>query len=185
MGMGMSWWKWGAFVAVGVICCGAWTAAEETEKASEFSRQTIDLGVVVKDVEKSVEFYTKAIGFQELPGFEVPGGFGKDTGLTDGAPLSIRVLTLGKDETATKLKLMQLPGVKSKPGDHSYIHSQLGYSYITIFVNDTAAAIKRLKKAGVKPLAKSPVGLPKPLPQDVFLTVVRDPDGNLVELVGP
>ena len=47
------------------------------------------------------------------------------------------------------------------------------------------AALKRLDKAGVKPVAKGPVPLPAGLPQGVFLTVVQDPDGNLVELVGP
>ncbi len=52
-------------------------------------------------------------------------------------------------------------------------------------INDTNVAMERLKKAGVKPLAKGPVALPKPLPQGVYLTVVRDPDGNIVELVGP
>ena len=36
----------------------------------------------------------------------------------------------------------------------------------------------RAKKAGVKPL-------PKGLPQGVYLTIVRDPDGNLIELLGP
>jgi hypothetical protein len=45
--------------------------------------------------------------------------------------------------------------------------------------------LKRLEKAGVKPLAKGPVALPEPLPQGIYLTVVRDPDGNIVELVGP
>ena len=43
----------------------------------------------------------------------------------------------------------------------------------------------RLKKAGVKTAAKSPVELPKSLAAGVFLTVVKDPDGNIVELVGP
>jgi catechol 2,3-dioxygenase-like lactoylglutathione lyase family enzyme len=61
----------------------------------------------------------------------------------------------------------------------------LGFSYLTIVVNDTNAALARLKKAGVKPIAKTPVELPKNLAPGVFLTVVRDPDGNLVELVGP
>jgi catechol 2,3-dioxygenase-like lactoylglutathione lyase family enzyme len=68
---------------------------------------------------------------------------------------------------------------------NDFIHSQRGYSYITIEINDTNAALKRLEKAGVKPLAKGPVALPKPLPQGIYLTVVRDPDGNIVELVGP
>jgi hypothetical protein len=43
-----------------------------------------------------------------------------------------------------------------------------------------------LAKLGVKPIAKSPVLLPESLvPGKMYLTVVRDPDGNLVELIGP
>jgi lactoylglutathione lyase len=163
----------------------ALSTISHAEEEREFARATVDLGVVVSDVDASVKFYTEVIGFKEAGGFKVPGDFGKDAGLTSGNDLEIKVLTLGDDESATKLKLMQLPGVKSKKSDNTHIHSQLGFSYITVFVNDTNAAMARLKKAGIKPLAKGPVELPKPLPQGVFLTVVRDPDGNLVELVGP
>jgi catechol 2,3-dioxygenase-like lactoylglutathione lyase family enzyme len=151
----------------------------------EFAAATIDLGVVVSDVEKAVQFYTRAIGFKEVEGFSVPADFAADAGLTENQPLDIRVLVLGDDQTATKLKLMEVPGVKIKKADNRFIHSQFGFSYLTIFIEDTNTALARLKEAGVKPLAKGPVPLPKPLPQGVFLTVVRDPDGNLIELVGP
>ena len=152
---------------------------------NEFASTTIDLGVVVSDVQKSVEFYTKAVGFKELQGFSVPGDFAAEAGLTDSKPLEIRVLVLGEGESATRLKLMQLPGVQSKKSDNEFIHSQFGYSYITIKITDTTKAMERLTKANVKPIANSPAALPAPLPQGVYLTVVRDPDGNLVELVGP
>ena len=166
---------------ISVLSVSLSASAEE----GDFSRTTIDLGCVVSDVDASVKFYTEAIGFQDASSFNVPGNFAKSAGLTDSQDLEIRVLKLGKGDTATSLKLMQLPGVTSKKSDNEFIHSQLGYSYLTIFVNDTNAAMARLKKAGVTPIADGPVALPKPLPQGVFLTVVRDPDGNFVELVGP
>lgn len=152
---------------------------------SEFARTTIDLGVVVSDIEKAAAFYKESIGFQEIEGFKVPADFATDSGLTDKQPLSIRVFVLGEGESATKLKLMQLPGVKSATSKSDSIHAQLGFSYITVFVNDTTAAMARLEKTGVKPLAKGPVPLPKGFPEGIFLTVVKDPDGNFVELVGP
>lgn len=157
---------------------------EETE-VSEFARTTIDLGVVVSDIEKAAAFYRDAIGLKELNGFEVGADFATDAGLTDRQSLSIRVFALGEDETATKLKLMQVPGANSVASRSESIHAQLGFSYITVFVNDTKAAMRRLEKMGVKPLAKGPVPLPEGFPQGVFLTVVKDPDGNFVELVGP
>lgn len=158
-------------------CSGVASAQEE------FSSKTIDLGIVVSDINKSVKFYTEAIGMKETGGFKVPGDFAAKSGLTDGTGLDIKVLTLG--EGSTQLKLMQLPGVKSKKQDGTYIHSTLGFSYITIKVADTNAAVKRLTKAGVKTLKESPIALPAPLPTNIFLTIVRDPDGNFVELVGP
>src|SRR5689334_16329624 len=77
----------------------------------EFSSATIDLGVVTTDVAKSVKFYTEAIGFKELKGFSVGAEYAKEVGLTDGHRLDIHVLALGDEPTATKLKLMSLPGV--------------------------------------------------------------------------
>lgn len=160
-------------------------ARAQDEPDGEFARSTIDLGVVVSDVEKAAKFYTGAIGFTEIDGFSVPGDFAADAGLTDSQPLTIRVFVLGEGASATRLKLMQLPQVDSKKSDNAFIHSQLGFSYLTIYINDTNAAMARLTKAGVKPIAKGPVALPEGFPEGVFLTVVRDPDGNLVELVGP
>jgi catechol 2,3-dioxygenase-like lactoylglutathione lyase family enzyme len=158
-------------------------SADPEPAKSEFASTTIDLGVVVADVEKSVKFYTEAIGFKEIKGFSVPGDFCADAGLTDRKPLDIRVLVLGDGPTATKIKLMQVAGTKK--GETGLVHSQLGYRYLTLHVNDTDAALARLKKAGVTPAGKSPVPLPEGFPKGIFLTVVPDPDGNLVELVGP
>ena len=62
--------------------------------AENFSSETIDLGVVVSDIDKSLEFYKEVVGFTEKDGFKVEGSFPKKVGLTDGTPLKIHVLTL-------------------------------------------------------------------------------------------
>lgn len=150
-----------------------------------FPRTTIDLGTVVSDVEKSVRFYVDGIGFRELPGFEVPADVATGAGLTDGKPLSVRVLVLGEGPSATKLKLMSVAGTTPRTGDTEFIHSHTGFRYLTIVVDDTKAALERLEKIGVKPLAKSPVAIPETIAKGLFLTCVRDPDGNIVELIAP
>jgi lactoylglutathione lyase len=168
-----------------ILTFAALTLRSARGAEGEFSSATIDLGVVTSDIAKSVKFYTEAIGFKELKGFSVGAEYAKDVGLTDGHKLDIHVLALGDEPTATKLKLMSLPGVDSKRKDQGFIHSTLGYSYITIHITDTTAALERLKKAGVKPIAKSPLPVPKDIAEGIFLTIVRDPDGNFIELVGP
>ena len=151
-----------------------------------FLRTTIDLGTVVTDLDKSVRFYTEGIGFKEIKGFEVPADVASGAGLTDSKPLKVRVLVLGEGDTATKLKLMSVAGTSPRTGDNEFIHSHTGFRYLTIIVADQKAALARLEKIGVKPLKQSPVAVPETTaPGNLFLTCVRDPDGNIVELVGP
>jgi len=95
------------------------------------------------------------------------------------------VLVLGDGEDATKLKLMQVAGTLPRTGDTDFIHSHTGFRYLTIMVADTDAALARLAALGVKPIAQGPVALPDSLAPGMHLTCVRDPDGNLVELLGP
>jgi len=150
----------------------------------DFSRTTIDLGVVVADLEASAAFYADALGFTEADGFSVPADFCTDAGLTDEQPLTIRVFVLGEGESATRVKLMEVPGAEPKAGANAFIHSQLGFRYLTVYVTDTTAALERLAAAGVKPLAKGPVPIGEG-PEADFLSLVADPDGNLIELIGP
>jgi lactoylglutathione lyase len=176
------------FIVGPIVCVVAvlqLPSASVAEEKGPFSRTTIDLGIVVNQIGSSVKFYTEAIGFKETGGFSVSGEFAADAGLANGVPLDIRVLSLGDDASATKLKLMEVPGVKKRQSDNEFIHSQPGYRYLTIYVADVDAALARLKKAGVTPLGKTPMPLPAGLAAGMALIVVRDPDGNLIELVGP
>jgi len=171
-----------ALCAVLIGFCPSLTIAAEPA----FLRTTIDLGTVVSDLEKSVRFYVDVIGFKEVKGFEVPGDVAGAAGLSDSKPLAVKVLALGDGPEATKLKLMQIAGTAPRTGDNEFIHSHTGFRYLTIIVADTTAAVARLEKHGVKPLGKSPVAVPETTaPGGLFLTCVRDPDGNIVELVGP
>lgn len=61
----------------------------------------------------------------------------------------------------------------------------MGYSYITIEVKNLKKTLAHAKKHGVTPIAKGPVQLPEGFPQHLYLAVVRDPDGNPIELIGP
>jgi len=167
----------GTFIALGIAA-----GARGAEPAGEFARTTIDLGMVVSDVDKSVKFYTEAIGFKEIQGFTVSAEFCVAAGLTD-KQLDIRVLVLGEEPSGTRLKLMSAG--EPKQNDNRSVTAEKGFRYLTIYTADGNATAERLKKAGVKPLAKGPVPLPPGFPENMRLSVVRDPDGNLVELIGP
>jgi catechol 2,3-dioxygenase-like lactoylglutathione lyase family enzyme len=160
-------------------------ANQKSDNGIQFASQTIDLGMVVSDIDKSLKFYKDVLGFTEIKGFKVPAQFALDTGLSNKLELDVHVLVLGEGENATNLKLMQF---KSAPGarvDNAFIHSSYGFRYLTIKVKDVNAAVEHANKAGGKLVAKCPVPLPEGLPAGMALANYRDPDGNLVELVGP
>ncbi len=98
--------------------------------------------------------------------------------------LDVHVLVLGEGPTATKLKLMQFKTERGARVDNTFIHSSYGYRYLTIAVKDLNLAVENAKKAGAKPIAKCPVALPDGFPAGLALANYRDPDGNLIELVG-
>ncbi|MFT5241079.1 MAG: catechol 2,3-dioxygenase-like lactoylglutathione lyase family enzyme [Kiritimatiellia bacterium] len=150
---------------------------------SAFTTDVVHFGVVVSDIDASVAFYTDVVGFTSSGDFKVSGDIASSAGLTkQGIGLHVHVLTLGDGESATKLKLMQVADAKPKKLKNTYIHSTLGMSYMTVMVADTKAAIARAAKHGVTPLKQGPVDLGE---GKMFLTLLRDPDGNFVELVGP
>ncbi|NIP98647.1 MAG: VOC family protein [Akkermansiaceae bacterium] len=143
----------------------------------------VDIGIVVKDLEKSARFYTEVLGLKEVKGFTVPADKTTRFGLADNQPATVRVFVL--DETAgqpgTRLKIMSFPKAPGVQPDQEYIHSTLGLSYLTLFVTDMDRAVERLNKARVGLLGETPA----PLGGGTFLTVVHDPDGNFIELIGP
>jgi catechol 2,3-dioxygenase-like lactoylglutathione lyase family enzyme len=157
------------------------TTASAAEGPSEFSKPVIDIGIVVGDLAKSTAFYTNAIGFKEVPGFKVTAERATEIGLTDNQPADIRVFVLGEGNLATRIKLMSFPNAPGKQPDQKYINSTLGMSYLTIFVTDLNASLKRLEKERVKLLGKTPTDLGG----GNWIAVFQDPDGNFIELVGP
>jgi catechol 2,3-dioxygenase-like lactoylglutathione lyase family enzyme len=152
---------------------------------SNFSSTTIDLGTIVSDIDKSVAWYKDVVGFGELDGFDVPSEFAADIGLSNKLPFHVHVLTLGEGASATKLKLMQF---KQNPGarvNNEFIHSSFGFRYLTIFVKDLNKSLDQAAAKGAKPIAKGAHPLPPGFPEGLGIAVLRDPDGNFVELVGP
>ena len=154
----------------------------DKKAAPVFSKATADFGIVVKDIEASAKFYSEVVGLTEVKGFSVPGEKAKAIGLTDNKAVNVRVFVLNKDaEHKSSFKLMSFPDAPGKAQDQKFIHSTLGISYLTLFVNDMPSCLERLKKAGVELLGETPA----PIGGKNYITVFRDPDGTFIELIGP
>ena len=159
------------------------THALAQEEVPTFSNASADIGIVVKNLEKSARFYTETLGMTEVKGFDVPAEKAAAIGLTDNQAATIRVFVLDKDAEGpkTKFKLMSFPEAPGKMQDQKFIHSSIGVSYLTLFVTDMNKSVAKLKEAKVELLGKTP----SDLGGGNFITVFRDPDGNFIELIGP
>jgi catechol 2,3-dioxygenase-like lactoylglutathione lyase family enzyme len=147
---------------------------------SEFSSGLIGVGVVTRDLDKSLDFYLNVIGMTKVSEFDVDGEFGTSSGLTDGIAFHVDVLKLMDSPDANQWKLMSF----KKEGSHpmpKYIHDDTGMQYITINVNSLAPVLERIKKHKVKLMGDTPV----PLGEKDHFVLVQDPDGTIIELIGP
>jgi len=131
---------------------------------------------------KTRAFPMKPAGCAVCPSSRPPApSLASDAGLSDNKPLHVHVLVQGKEKTATRLKLMQFKNAPGKKVDNAYLHSSYGISYLSVFVTDITSTLERAARHGVRPVAKGPVAIGGKR----FLAIVRDPDGNLIELIGP
>ena len=169
---------------IALLACTVAFAEEPESKVFEpFASARVDIGIVVSDIEKAEDFYEDALGFEEVSEFSVPAEWATEVGLSNSLELNVHVMQAGEGPNATRVKLMEFPGHHGKKVDNSHIHTTLGPSYLTIFVADLTKSLKQAAEHGVKPLANGPKAL-KANP-DLSLALVRDPDGNLLELIGP
>jgi len=147
---------------------------------SEFSSTTIEFGVVVSDIEKSLDFYTNVIGMHKVGEFDINEEFGKISGLTGGLAFHVDVLKLEDKPGATQWKLMSF----EKDAAHTfskYIQDDTGVQYVTINVTSLKPFLERIKKHQIKLLGDTPVQLDA----TNHFVLISGPDGTIIEIIGP
>ena len=126
------------------------------------TKDSIDLGIVVKDAAASLAFYRDVLGFDDLGESPMPGG-------------TMHRLSCG----TSQIKLVspkREPAATAPPGG---IGGATGYRYWTISVSNLAEIVAACEAAGVK------VAVPiTELRPGVTIAIVEDPDGNWVEFLG-
>ena len=147
---------------------------------SNFSSKLIGMGVVVSDLERSLDFYVNGIGMVKSYSFKINEDFGKRSGLSNGVPTEVTVLKLENSPEANEWKLMSF-GKKATHPKQKFIQDDTGVQYITINVKALKPVIERLKAKNVTFLGSTPI----PLNQKSHFVLVQDPDGTFIELIGP
>ena len=85
------------------LCVGLFSFSQSTQpSASNFSSKLIGLGVVVSDLDKSLDFYINAIGMVKAYNFKINSEFSKRSGLANGDSASVTVLKLENSPDANE-----------------------------------------------------------------------------------
>lgn len=82
------------------------------KSVSDFDPKPMDIGLVVSDLEKSLDFYTNVIGMTKVSTYHFSGENAKLAGLTDGKALDIINLKLNDEPGAPGYKLTKIHDVK-------------------------------------------------------------------------
>ncbi len=123
------------------------------------AKDSIDLGVIVRDIKASLDFYQNTLGL-EFVGI-TPLWFG-----------TMHRLRFGTSD----FKLVD-PKVVPGPGALG-LEKQLGFRYVTFVIENLSEICGELKRKGV------PFTVPeREIRPGVRIAMVKDPDGNIVEFV--
>ncbi|PSR56741.1 glyoxalase [Adhaeribacter arboris] len=162
------------------LLVAAWLMSFSALAQSDFSSKLIGSGVVVSDIDKSLDFYVNGIGMVKAFNFTINADFGKRSGLSNGVATEVTVLKLENSPEANEWKLMSF-GKKGSHPKQNFIQDDTGVQYITINVKALKPVIERLKAKQVKFLGSTPILLD----QKSHFVLVQDPDGTFIELIGP
>ena len=147
----------------------------------DFAKSGVSVGVVVEDLNKSLDFYLNVIGMVKTGEFAVDATKAKELGLSNGNSFDVKVLKLENSENAPEWKLMSF-GKKATHPKQNYVPDDNGIQYVTIFVKSMKPLLERIKQHGVKTLGTT---TPAMLSETQQFVLVQDPDGNFIEIIGP
>jgi len=123
------------------------------------AKSCVDIGIVVADIEKSLDFYEKLLGLKKIG--EMPLWFGT-------------MHRMGFGDSFVKLID---PKVVPPKGPQGLQHG-LGFRYLTFQVSNIDEICADCEKAGVSFEIEKQELMP-----GVTIAMVHDPDGNVVEFV--
>jgi catechol 2,3-dioxygenase-like lactoylglutathione lyase family enzyme len=129
----------------------------------QLTKDSIDLGINVRDGEASLKFYRDTLGFEHVASIPLPGGGGTMHRLLCGTSL-------------IKLNAMDEPPTAENPPGGP--RTAIGVRYWTISVSNLEEIVEKCEAAGYT----IPIPIREARP-GVTITMVEDPDGNYVEFL--
>jgi catechol 2,3-dioxygenase-like lactoylglutathione lyase family enzyme len=139
------------------------------------------IGITVKEMDRSVKFYSEALGFKKISDNEYEGEeYEKLEGVFG---LHIRVVRMQLGDEFIELTDYLTTGGRSIPEDQK--SNDLFFQHIAIVVSDMDKAYQQLRKFNVEYVSTSPQTLPKSIPgaEGIKAFYFHDPDNHNLELI--
>jgi lactoylglutathione lyase len=134
------------------------------------------VGICVSDSERSMRFYSELLGFRYASELELVGEPAATLLQLEG--VAFRAIYLERDGLRIELLHYDEPPAHSGPTPRPM--NQLGFTHLSLRVDDLDGLLERFAAAGVEILEHTRIGIPEAKTHAVF---IADPDGTLIELV--
>lgn len=131
------------------------------------------VGLCVTDLDRSLRFYGEAFGFTERNRLQIPDAVASKL-LRVAEPVGLTAVYLTLGDSVLELLRFDRPG--SDPQRDRSI-TEPGLTHVSLTVDDVAATCERVKALGGEVLDDTDMG--------GFAILVRDPDGQVLELLPP
>lgn len=139
------------------------------------------IGITVKEMNRSLQFYTEVLGFKKISDQEYTGAeFEKLQGIFG---INMRVVRLQLGDEFIELTDYLTTGGRSIP--EAQKSNDLSFQHIAIVVSDMDKAYQQVKKYNVEHVSTSPQTLPKSIPaaEGIKAFYFHDPDNHNLELI--
>ena len=139
------------------------------------------VGFTVADMDRSVEFYTRVLGFQKTSDDELLGSAYEELQGVFGARLRVVRLRLGDEY----LQLTEYLVPKGRPVPIDSRSNDRWFQHVAIIVSDMDRAYGRLRRFKVQHASTAPQLLPATIPQAAGIRAFyfKDPDGHPLEVL--
>jgi catechol 2,3-dioxygenase-like lactoylglutathione lyase family enzyme len=139
------------------------------------------IGITVKDMNRSLKFYTEVLGFKKISDAEY---YGEQVEKLKGLfGINIRVARLQLGDEIIELTDYLTSGGRSLPEDQK--SNDLFFQHIAIVVSDMNKAYQHLRRYNIEHVSTAPQRLPKSIPgaEGIEAFYFRDPDNHNLELI--
>ena len=137
-------------------------------------------GFVVKDIKKSIEWYTRVLGMQVMR--EPSENASEWIAAVIGYPKVRLILAMVGVPGGHSIELIQFIEPKGHPGPNRNDRADVGAAHCGMLVDDVRAWHRKLKSEGAW-VAGEPALRDLPYPWGRYAFYFRDPDGNCLEMV--